>query len=222
MPRFSLIVPVYKVEEYLPKLCRVHPRAELSGLRAAARGRRLAGSLPRTLRRLRRAGSGAHPRDPSAQRRLGGRNRGIDEAEGDYIVLSTATTISPETLEELSRAIGQTGADLYHFGAFVERNGRVIGQVREQVPVDHVTDLRQAPRYFFWHDGAFGARPIAALFSDKSLRYPPQVRHEDIRLSVKLLARCERIVSLGEPITTICSARTAPCATAMQTATQSC
>ena len=125
------------------------------------------------------------------------RNRGIDEAEGDYIVfVDSDDYLSPETLEELSRAIGQTGADLYHFGAFVERNGRVIGQVREQVPVDHVTDLRQAPRYFFGTMAPWGKAYRRALFSDKSLRYPPQVRYEDIRLSVKLLARCERIVSL--------------------------
>ena len=125
------------------------------------------------------------------------RNRGIDEAEGDYIVfVDSDDYLSPETLEELRRAIGQTGADLYHFGAFVERNGRVIGQVREQVPVDHVTDLRQAPRYFFGTMAPWGKAYRRALFSDKSLRYPPQVRYEDIRLSVKLLARCERIVSL--------------------------
>ncbi len=198
MPRFSLIVPVYKVEEYLPK-CVESIRAqscqdyELLLVDDGSPDR-----CPCTLRRLRRAGSGAHPRDPSAQRRPGRRNRGIDEAEGDYIVfVDSDDYLSPETLEELSRAIGQTGADLYHFGAFVERNGRVIGQVREQVPVDHVTDLRQAPRYFFGTMAPWGKAYRRALFSDKSLRYPPQVRYEDIRLSVKLLARCERIVSLG-------------------------
>ena len=198
MPRFSLIVPVYKVEEYLPK-CVESIRAQScqdyelllvddgSPDRCPALCDAYAAQDPAHIRVIHQPNAG-----PGAAR-----NRGIDEAEGDYIVcVDSDDYLSPETLEELSRAIGQTGADLYHFGAFVERNGRVIGQVREQVPVDHVTDLRQAPRYFFGTMAPWGKAYRRALFSDKSLRYPPQVRYEDIRLSVKLLARCERIVSL--------------------------
>lgn len=199
MPRFSLIVPVYKVEEYLPK-CVESIRAQScqdyelllvddgSPDRCPALCDAYAAQDPAHIRVIHQPNAG-----PGAAR-----NRGIDEAEGDYIVfVDSDDYLSPETLEELSRAIGQTGADLYHFGAFVERNGRVIGQVREQVPVGHVTDLRQAPRYFFGTMAPWGKAYRRALFSDKSLRYPPQVRYEDIRLSVKLLARCERIVSLG-------------------------
>lgn len=198
MPRFSLIVPVYKVEEYLPK-CVESIRAQScqdyelllvddgSPDRCPALCDAYAAQDPAHIRVIHQPNAG-----PGAAR-----NRGIDEAEGDYIVfVDSDDYLSPETLEELRRAIGQTGADLYHFGAFVERNGRVIGQVREQVPVDHVTDLRQAPRYFFGTMAPWGKAYRRALFSDKSLRYPPQVRYEDIRLSVKLLARCERIVSL--------------------------
>lgn len=199
MPCFSLIVPVYKVEEYLPK-CVESIRAQScqdyelllvddgSPDRCPALCDAYAAQDPAHIRVIPQPNAG-----PGAAR-----NRGIDEAEGDYIVfVDSDDYLSPETLEELSRAIGQTGADLYHFGAFVERNGRVIGQVREQVPVNHVTDLRQAPRYFFGTMAPWGKAYRRALFSDKSLRYPPQVRYEDIRLSVKLLARCERIVSLG-------------------------
>lgn len=199
MPRFSLIVPVYKVEEYLPK-CVESIRAQScqdyelllvddgSPDRCPALCDAYAAQDPAHIRVIHQPNAG-----PGAAR-----NRGIDEAEGDYIVfVDSDDYLSPETLEELRRAIGQTGADLYHFGAFVERNGRVIGQVREQVPVDHVTDLRQAPHYFFGTMAPWGKAYRRALFSDKSLRYPPQVRYEDIRLSVKLLARCERIVSLG-------------------------
>lgn len=199
MPRFSLIVPVYKVEEYLPK-CVESIRAQScqdyelllvddgSPDRCPALCDAYAAQDPAHIRVIHQPNAG-----PGAAR-----NRGIDEAEGDYIVfVDSDDYLSPETLEELRRAIGQTGADLYHFGAFVERNGRVIGQVREQVPVGHVTDLRQAPRYFFGTMAPWGKAYRRALFSDKSLRYPPQVRYEDIRLSVKLLARCERIVSLG-------------------------
>lgn len=198
MPRFSLIVPVYKVEEYLPK-CVESIRAQScqdyelllvddgSPDRCPALCDAYAAQDPAHIRVIHQPNAG-----PGAAR-----NRGIDEAEGDYIVfVDSDDYLSPETLEELSGAIGQTGADLYHFGAFVERNGRVIGQVREQVPVNHVTDLRQAPRYFFGTMAPWGKAYRRALFSDKSLRYPPQVRYEDIRLSVKLLARCERIVSL--------------------------
>lgn len=198
MPRFSLIVPVYKVEEYLPK-CVESIRAQScqdyelllvddgSPDRCPALCDAYAAQDPAHIRVIHQPNAG-----PGAAR-----NRGIDEAEGDYIVfVDSDDYLSPETLEELRRAIGQTGADLYHFGAFVERNGRVIGQVREQVPVGHVTDLRQAPRYFFGTMAPWGKAYRRALFSDNSLRYPPQVRYEDIRLSVKLLARCERIVSL--------------------------
>ena len=199
MPRFSLIVPVYKVEEYLPK-CVESIRAQScqdyelllvddgSPDRCPALCDAYAAQDPAHIRVIHQPSAG-----PGAAR-----NRGIDEAVGDYIVfVDSDDYLSPETLEELNSAIGQTGADLYHFGAFVERNGRVIGQVREQVPVGHVTDLRQAPRYFFGTMAPWGKAYRRALFSDKSLRYPPQVRYEDIRLSVKLLARCERIVSLG-------------------------
>ena len=198
MPRVSLIVPVYQVEEYLPKCVesiRVQSCQDYELLlvddgspdRCPALCDAYAAQDPAHIRVIHQPNAG-----PGAAR-----NRGIDEAEGDYIVfVDSDDYLSPETLEELSRAIGQTGADLYHFGAFVERNGRVIGQVREQVPVDHVTDLRQAPRYFFGTMAPWGKAYRRALFSDKSLRYPPQVRYEDIRLSVKLLARCERIVSL--------------------------
>lgn len=198
MPRFSLIVPVYKVEEYLPK-CVESIRAQScqdyelllvddgSPDRCPVLCDTYAVQDPAHIRVIHQPNAG-----PGAAR-----NRGIDEAVGDYIVFVDGDDyLSPETLEELRRAIEQTGADLYHFGAFVERDGRVIGQVHEQVPVNHVTDLRQAPRYFFGTMAPWGKAYRRALFSDKSLRYPPQVRYEDIRLSVKLLARCERIVSL--------------------------
>lgn len=198
MPRFSLIVPVYRVEQYLPK-CVDSVRAQEcqdfelllvddgSPDRCPALCDAYAAEDPQHIRVIHQENAG-----PGAAR-----NRGIDEARGDYLVfLDSDDYLSPETLAELSKAIDQTDADLYHFGAFVERNGRVLGRAQEQVAPNRVTDLRHAPRYFFGTMAPWGKAYRRALFSDKTLRYPPRVRYEDIRLSVKLLARCERIVTL--------------------------
>ena len=107
MPRFSLIVPVYRVEEYLPK-CVDSVRAQEcqdfelllvddgSPDRCPALCDAYAAEDPQHIRVIHQENAG-----PGAAR-----NRGIDEARGDYLVfLDSDDYLSPETLAELSKAI---------------------------------------------------------------------------------------------------------------------
>ena len=131
MPQFSIIIPVYRVEEYLEKcvdsiLAQTCQDFELlliddgSPDGSGAICDRYAASHPNQVRALHQPNGGAGA----------ARNRGIELAQGDYLLFVDGDDwLAPNLLEDLSASIAATPADLYLFGALVERDGKVTGEL---------------------------------------------------------------------------------------------
>ena len=134
MPQFSIIIPVYRVEEYLEKcvesiLAQTCQDFELlliddgSPDGSGAICDRYAASHPNQVRALHQPNGGAGA----------ARNRGIELAQGDYLLFVDGDDwLAPNLLEDLSASIAATPADLYLFGALVERDGKVTGELLGQ------------------------------------------------------------------------------------------
>lgn len=145
MPQFSIIIPVYRVEEYLEKcvdsiLAQTCQDFELlliddgSPDGSGAICDRYAASHPNQVRALHQPNGGAGA----------ARNRGIELAQGDYLLFVDGDDwLAPNLLEDLSASIAATPADLYLFGALVERDGKVTGELHEELPADLPTHTKE-------------------------------------------------------------------------------
>ena len=147
MPQFSIIIPVYRVEEYLenawtpfwPRRVRILSFFLIDDGSPDGSGAicdRYAASHPNQVRAPHQPNGGAGA----------ARNRGIELAQGDYLLFVDGDDwLAPNLLEDLSASIAATPADLYLFGALVERDGKVTGELHEELPADLPTHTKDAP-----------------------------------------------------------------------------
>ena len=198
MPQFSIIIPVYRVEEYLEKcvdsiLAQTCQDFELlliddgSPDGSGAICDRYAASHPNQVRALHQPNGGAGA----------ARNRGIELAQGDYLLFVDGDDwLAPNLLEDLSASIAATPADLYLFGALVERDGKVTGELHEELPADLPTHTKDAPQLFFGVMAPWNRAYRRTLFTEGGIRFATKVWYEDIRIVTKVLALAEQVVRL--------------------------
>ena len=198
MPQFSIIIPVYRVEEYLEKcvdsiLAQTCQDFELlliddgSPDGSGAICDRYAAAHPNQVRALHQPNGGAGA----------ARNRGIELAQGDYLLFVDGDDwLAPNLLEDLSASIAATPADLYLFGALVERDGKVTGELHEELPADLPTHTKDAPQLFFGVMAPWNRAYRRTLFTEGGIRFATKVWYEDIRIVTKVLALAEQVVRL--------------------------
>ena len=136
MPTFSLIVPVYKIADYLPKciesvLAQSCQDYELLLIDDGSPDRcgeicdDYAARYPDKIRAIHQPNGGAGA----------ARNRGIAMARGEFLLFVDGDDyLSPEMLAELKAEVEKTPADLYLFGAQVEKDGKPNGELHELIP----------------------------------------------------------------------------------------
>lgn len=198
MPLFSFIVPVYNVKEYLEKCiasllaqrCGDYEILLIDDGSTDGSGElcdRLAARNTDKVRAIHQKNSGAGE----------ARNRGIDLSKGTYLLfIDSDDYISDTLLTELSKKVKELPAELYLFGALVERDGRFIEQLHEAIPANTVVTAAQAPELFFGIMAPWNKVYHRRLFDDSEIRFPSKVWYEDIRVSTKILAVAKSIVRL--------------------------
>ena len=200
MPKASVIVPVYKVEEYLEKcvqsiLAQTERDFELILVDDGSPDRcgALCDSLAQTDSRIRVI----HQENQG----LGGaRNTGIREARGDWLLLVDSDDwIEPKILEKAMEAGLREEADLVMF-AFrtVDEQGRELGVFREDMPKERGITLQEHKEALLTAPCAWNKLYRRSFFQGTGLAYPPRVWYEDLRTTPKLMAKAGRMVFLDE------------------------
>lgn len=189
MPKTSVVVPVYNVQDYLENCVRSILNQTEKDLEilliddgstdgSSALCDRLAAGDPRV--------RAVHQEN----RGLGGaRNTGIDAAAGDWLMfVDSDDTLEPRAIEACLKAAEEAGAGIA-VGAFrtVDPAGRELAVFREELPLGERLALENCPELLFMTPSACAKLYRAGLFKDSGLRYPPRVWYEDIRTTLKLL-----------------------------------
>lgn len=201
--RFSVVIPVYNVEEYLQGCidsvlandcsdCEIIlvDDGSTDGICPAVCDENAA-RHPELIRVIHQENQG-----------LGGaRNTGLEAARGEYLLfVDSDDTLAPETLSVLNSAVEQTHADIYSFNLY-SHDGCGHRKRIETGPVHNgVFTLADNPEFLFSLPAAWARLWRRDLFINAGIRYPARVWYEDIRTSTKLFAVASSIVTLPDAL----------------------
>ena len=193
--RFSVIVPVYNVSQYLQECVDALTRQTFddyeiilvddgstddSGVRCDG----FRSEFPDRVRVIHQTNGG-----------LGAaRNTGLEAARGEYFLfVDSDDTISRDTLRILDRKIRETSAKMVVFGFYyVYPDRKEPGEEPMLAGEDHVT-LAQHPELLMQTPSACLRAWHRSLFDDPEVRFPGRVWYEDLRTTPKALAHCDSI-----------------------------
>ena len=190
MPTFSLIVPIYNVEAYLPKCidsvlaqtCQDYELLLVDDGSPDHSGKicdDYAAKHPDKIRVIHQANGGAGA----------ARNHGISVSTGEYILfLDGDDYLSANLLSELKKTMEKTTADLYLFGAIVEKDGKEVGHPHELIPCDRLCCAKDNSDLFFGVMAPWNRAYKGSLFTDHQIEFATKVWYEDIRVVTKIHA----------------------------------
>ncbi|MBO2527795.1 MAG: hypothetical protein CW335_06445 [Clostridiales bacterium] len=200
MPAFSLIVPIYKIEDYLPKcidsvLAQTCQDFELllvddgspDGCGAICDD--YAQRYPEKIRAIHQPNGGAGA----------ARNHGIELSAGDYLLFIDGDDyLSDNFLADLKKTIDATPADLILYGAEVEKNGKKVGELHELVDQGKLLTVKNEPDLFFGVMAPWNRAYRRSLFTEHDITFATKVWYEDIRVVTKILAVAETAIRLPQ------------------------
>lgn len=197
--KFSVVVPVYNVEEYLEKcvdsiLAQSCKDYELILVDDGSTD--CSGELCDTIsakcgcRVIHQANGG-----------LGAaRNTGIEAARGEYMIfVDSDDYVSPELLSGIEQAMKDHPADIYTFGFTATDGVKDLGVFLDALPERTPIRLETCPELLLALPNAWCRATRRELFLSSGIRFPSRVWYEDIRTTMKLFALAESIVYLPEP-----------------------
>ncbi|WP_258318850.1 bifunctional glycosyltransferase/CDP-glycerol:glycerophosphate glycerophosphotransferase [Streptomyces griseorubiginosus] len=202
MPRFSVIVPAYRVQAYLPAclesvLSQSYDDLELivvDGRSPDASGE-IAGEFAARDPRVRTVRTARHEGPGPA------RNAGIAEATGDYLVfLDGDDTLTPHALRSIADRLKETGEPdvLVHGHALVPWTGEIVrdpfaGMLTEQGPAPF--RLEDRPGLLRVRASAWNKVCRREFVGDGGFAFPPG-RHADLPWTYPVLMAAESIATL--------------------------
>lgn len=200
--KFSVIVPVYNVADYLPAcvdslLAQRCDDWELilvddgsTDGKCPALCDRLAAEHPGLIRVIHQPNGG-----------LGAaRNRGIEAARGDYLLfVDSDDTLEPQTLETLAARVEESRAEMYIFDyCYVTEAGERPGEPRLSAVSGKPVTLDEEPELLLDSPSACFRLWHRSLFADGAIRFPGRVWYEDLCTTPKALLRAKSIVQLPD------------------------
>lgn len=200
MPKTSVIMPVYNVAPYVEKCARsvlAQTEQDLELILVDDGSTDSSGALCDGLSKEDSRVRVIHQENAG----LGGaRNRGIEEALGEYLLfVDSDDWLEPGILESARKAAEKTGADLVFFNfRTVDEAGNALSEFREAQPKNQPLSIAEHKDIYLASPCAWNKLYRAALFRDTGIRYPGRVWYEDIRTTLKLLLAADRAVFLDD------------------------
>ena len=200
MLKLSIVIPIYKVEDYLPACLDsvLLPEREDYEIIAVDDGspdrsgqiaEEYAARYPALIRVIHQPNGG-----------LGAaRNTGIEAAKGEYLLfLDSDDSLSPGALSEMLDALS-TGTDVYVFDFLtVDEQGRELSYTTGS-SIDGVFTLAEHPELLLDAPNAWNKLWRRSLFEKSGIRYPPRLWYEDLATSPGLYLQAESICAVHRP-----------------------
>lgn len=192
--RFSVIVPVYNVEAYLPACMESLLKQDCKDMEILLVDD---GSTD---------GSGmlcdgyqeAYPGVRAIHQKNGGlgaaRNTGMAMARGDYILfVDSDDWLHPDTLGVLSRCVDETEADMYIFGFTYAWEKKMVPGPVSPLAGKEPFRLEEHPELLLEAPSAWMRLTRRSLWTENDFLFPERLWYEDLHTTGKLLSRCRRI-----------------------------
>jgi glycosyltransferase involved in cell wall biosynthesis len=199
--RFSIIVPVYNVADYLSKCVDsiLVQRCDSYEVILVDDGS-TDGKCPALCDEI----AAAHPDLVRVYHQSNGglgaaRNTGLRHAEGEYVFfVDSDDTIEPNTLEVLNRRIDETHADMYIFSfRYLKENGDSRpAEPRFSLLSGEPQTLNRCPDLLL--DPPMACNRIVRRSLFENVEFPPRVWYEDLCTTPKLLQKAGSIVQLED------------------------
>lgn len=201
--RFSIVIPVYNVAEFLQKCidsvlaggsrdCEILlvDDGSTDGKSGAICDENAA-RYPDLIRVIHQENQG-----------LGGaRNTGLLAAQGEYLFfVDSDDTIAPGSLALLDREIEKTHADIYSFQMDQDDGAGHLHRIDVSPVYEGAFALRDHPEFLNALPAAWARIWRREFFLESGVVYPTKVWYEDIRTSPKLFALAESIVTVDAPL----------------------
>ena len=202
--RFSVVIPVYNVQEYLSACVDSVLQNDLQDYEVIlvddgstdgvcpALCDRYAADHPELIRVIHQENRG-----------LGGaRNTGIEQSRGDYLLfVDSDDTIAPNTVSVLTAAIEKSGADIIAFNLYSDDGtGKYTPVTANAFLADAPFRLQERKDFLLSLPSAWSRAWKRSLFLQTGIRYPEKVWYEDIRTSMKLFAAADRIFTIDDSL----------------------
>lgn len=130
----------------------------------------------------------------------GARNTGLEAACGEYLLfVDSDDTIAPDTLDKLSAAVDSSGADIIAFNLYSDDGaGNLTPLKANHFLADEPFCLEGRPEFLLSLPSAWSRAWKRELFLSSGVRYPSRVWYEDIRTSTKLFALAKSIFTIDD------------------------
>lgn len=202
--RYSIIIPVYNVADYLASAVESVLKNDTSDTEIILVDD---GSDDGVSPALCDALAEAHPTQVRVihQKNLGlggARNTGIDAARGEYLIfLDSDDTIEPNTISSIDAVIETHHPDVVSFGMYSDDgNGKLTPVVTNAFSSDKPFTLAEHPEFLLSLPSACCRAWRRQMLIDSGIRFPAKVWYEDIRTTSKLFALADSIVTLDAPL----------------------
>lgn len=203
MPEVSVVVPVYNVEQYLPKCIQSILNQTFTDFELILVNDGSTDSSPFICNTWAEKDS----RITVINKENGGlsdaRNTGMKKASGKYIqFIDSDDFVEPELLEKCVNKLHETDADIviFDFYQYHMKDGRkeVIGNAYDEKGIysldtnpEIITKIKNA---------AWNKMYTLSLFRDNDIEYPWGCYYEDLGTTYRLLLRAGKVAFLNEPL----------------------
>ena len=198
--RFSVVIPVYNVKEYLPACVESVLQNDLTDCEVILVDD---GSTDGVCPGLCDDYVNQHPDlirvIHQENRGLGGaRNTGLEAAKGDYLLfVDSDDTIAPETVATLWDAAEKSHADVLAFNFCSDDGcGHLTPLTASAFHADAPFRLEERKDFLLSLPSAWSRAWKRSLFLETGIRYPDKVWYEDIRTTTKLFAAAKSIFTV--------------------------
>ena len=200
MTKLSIIIPIYKVEQYLPACLDSVLEPGLEGYeilcvddgspdRSGAIAEDYAARYPERVRAIHQENRG-----------LGGaRNTGIEAARGDHLLfLDSDDTLAPGAVREMLRELEDPADVLLFDSVSVDESGRVLSRDAGS-PREGRFTLADFPDQICAMPSACVKLWRRDLFTESGIRFPERLWFEDLATSPRLYLRADSFRSVHAP-----------------------